>query len=1059
MYHTSNHRIQNRDNSINIVQLNCRRKRSVAYEIRDKAKNQNIDILAIQEPHTTNSKITGFGFQNRVIPGSDVDPWTAIVVLDPTLTIVKLTNFCNQHFTVISVSKFEKTIVIINAYFQFQDDIKIHISHLDKIVSKIRQSHSKIIICADANARSPLWFSDALNAKGRILEDFITDNDLIIENRPGNLHTYSSESAESNIDVTISTPRASILIEHWEVQDGWTTSDHRCILIVINLKPSKTFKERSWHRYNTHKADWELFQNSLNKELHQKDQSRIRNKTELIEAVDSLNKSLRKACNKAIPKKSQAIRKVPWWTPEITTAKKKAYQARRQYQRDRDETTRPLKKLEYHRANDEYKKLIADTKTEKWKKYVTIEGNKNPWGQIYKMQTGKITQQQITCSIEQENGDFTTDWKGTASALLSGIFKDDNAETENLTQKKMRNETNSPPGGKANNFTIAELKKVINKMKHKKAPGPDNFDLEIIKAALPTIENHLLAIYNGCLELGTFPEAWKTGRVVALRKGTKDETKTGSYRPICLLPILGKTLEALVLLRLNSEIDNKLKANQFGFRTGLSTEDAIVKFGEMVDESAGKYTIAIFLDIKGAFDNVWWTSVLYELKKKNCSRNIYNILKDYLNNRKVIMRTGNEQVEKIVTRGCPQGSILGPTLWNLVFDSNLTCLEDEDCETIAYADDQVLIITGNSRAELEIKGQKTVNAVQNWCTTHKMQLATEKCQMILAKTKGNALNSRASIVIKIDGKSIKRVEHFKYLGVTFSTKMKVKEHIENISQKTSQIFNNLAKVAKRDWGIGYRALNIIYKGLYIPIATYAAAGWIDRTDKKSKDKLDKSQRTALIRVTGAYRTVSGEAMPVVAGSLPITIEAQKRKLHYLLRKNLPLTVGTNEYHGPFPKESIHKIKKEIHKQSLIQWQERWDNTPKGRETYKHIPNISNRLRSYWIHPNHYTTQFLTGHGNFKEKLFSFKLINSAQCSCGEVDTLSHVLNDCYKYEHIRIELKEKLGTINRLEIKQILTKDKFQIFKELAHRILTEKETREREEEGEDGTENIEIGT
>ena len=213
-----------------------------------------------------------------------------------------------------------------------------------------------------------------------------------------------------------------------------------------------------------------------------------------------------------------------------------------------------------------------------------------------------------------------------------------------------------------------------------------------------------------------------------------------------------------------------------------------MKLREIIESSECKYVLAIFLDIKGAFDNVWWLSVLYELKRKRCPKNIYKLIKDYLSERKVLIRDGVNGVTRKISKGCPQGSVLGPTLSNLIIDIILWTIIEIHGQTIAYADDQVILIEGNSKRELEVKGQNLLNEVMKWCKAQKLQLSREKC--VLMMLKGN-LHIKASSTIKIEDKRIKRVEEFKYLGVLLDTRMKVEPHTEVIATRTKKTFYSL----------------------------------------------------------------------------------------------------------------------------------------------------------------------------------------------------------------------------------------------------------------------------
>lgn len=85
------------------------------------------------------------------------------------------------------------------------------------------------------------------------------------------------------------------------------------------------------------------------------------------------------------------------------------------------------------------------------------------------------------------------------------------------------------------------------------------------------------------------------------------------------------------------------------------------------------------------------------------------------------------------------------------------------------------------------------------------------------------------------------------------------------------------------------------------------------------------------------------------------------------------------------------------KQQLIEeWQLRWDASRKGRLTYQFFLNIEKRLiPPIWL--NHLVTQFLTGHGDFRAKLYGFRLKPDPHYACGAgEETTEHVLFHCLR---------------------------------------------------------------
>ncbi|KAH0947461.1 hypothetical protein HN011_006440 [Eciton burchellii] len=109
-----------------------------------------------------------------------------------------------------------------------------------------------------------------------------------------------------------------------------------------------------------------------------------------------------------------------------------------------------------------------------------------------------------------------------------------------------------------------------------------------------------------------------------------------------------------------------------------------------------------------------WPRLFSLLKDLHILPHVYNLLRSYFEGREVQIRTPECIARKKINCGCSQGSILGPILWYTYLD-NLLSLDKEESITdfAAYADDVCILISGNSRRELEIKANTAVKTIYN----------------------------------------------------------------------------------------------------------------------------------------------------------------------------------------------------------------------------------------------------------------------------------------------------------------------------------------------------------
>ena len=151
-----------------------------------------------------------------------------------------------------------------------------------------------------------------------------------------------------------------------------------------------------------------------------------------------------------------------------------------------------------------------------------------------------------------------------------------------------------------------------------------------------SISPYLELLFNTCIYHGIFPDIFKIAQVIPLHKGG-DKDDCNNYRPISLLPAIGKLFEKLISHRLSEHLDshNILSHHQFGFRKNYSTELAVNDIHEKLlnNLDKGLNSCTVFLDLAKAFDSVDHTILLRKLYKYGVRGIALKLFESYLTNR------------------------------------------------------------------------------------------------------------------------------------------------------------------------------------------------------------------------------------------------------------------------------------------------------------------------------------------------------------------------------------------------------------------------------------------
>ncbi|CAB0039993.1 unnamed protein product [Trichogramma brassicae] len=414
-----------------------------------------------------------------------------------------------------------------------------------------------------------------------------------------------------------------------------------------------------------------------------------------------------------------------------------------------------------------------------------------------------------------------------------------------------------------------------------------------------------------------------------------------------------------------------LADSQFGFRKRRSTVDAIQTVlstarsaisGKRWHRGTKKYCAIITLDVKNAFNSARWDKILTALSQMEVPAYLQRMVSNYFRGRVLEFTTDDGAETYEVTAGVPQGSVLGPILWNVMYDRILRLELPRPAKIVGFADDIAITVVAKHLDLVEFYSNETIRLVRKVTET-----------------------------IIVGGHYITSAPCIQYLGVHIDARLRFEEHLRIVSDKANRVAGALLGLMPNIGG-PRSSRRRLYANVVDSILLYGAPAWSEAAKKQSYTRRAASiHRRACLRMICGFCSISHEATYVLASIPPLTLLIDERSRLYSRRLE---SVGSEE-----------------RAKTIEEWQAQWTRSRKGRVDTRLIPNITPWIERRHGEVDYHLTQLLTGHGCFRSYLCWSKNDTSDLCPVcpAAVEDVEHVAFRCPRFTEEREVLHRLFG--------------------------------------------------
>lgn len=755
----------------------------------------------------------------------------------------------NLEYTAIAVKSDNSCFFIFSIYVHCNQ--LIDTGDIESILNAFR-SDDFLLLGGDFNSKHTNWANYNCNSNGNILNSFLLNDQLFHRTKliSSSLPTRFSINSFSFIDLFL---LSSNIMSNDHARTYPFESDHMAIEIYIKIPKLLTNPRISILNFN--KTNWPKVNRILTSQMQENLPPINRNISE--SEIDIYVKQLEENTLKIVEENTPYIKIHPKYQMELNSFTMKCISEKKILRRKWHNSGRSntLLKSFINRLTKIISQLIQIQYNKKLDNEMShIKPGPRVFRDIrrfsgkggYQMPLMQESVDEIS-SAELLASHFASIHNLSEAALTAGNECPPNALVDSLRSSHSRPITcfsddwgadgsNTPPSAISNPFvTVKTVSAFIKSRKNQKSKGEMQISNFILKK-LPYIFHFFLTIIiNHCLNISYFPSCWKHATIVPVPKGCNCTSDHSQYRPISLLSSVSKILELAIKSHINEHI-LALKATntyQFGFICGRSTSHAITLLSE--DIHAASYrktpTLAVTIDLHKAFDSVWLNGLIFKLNSYNFPMHIIRMILNFVSNRTFQVKFRNHLSSSFsMAAGVPQGSILGPILFNL-YISDFPSYINPAIKSIFFADDIFLYISKRHIPSAIASLNRYLEVVVDYLNLWKLSINYDKSKSILFRKSDTYIpksckmyKTNSNVKIIVNSQILQNESNIKYLGVTLNRKLSAIPHVKRIRALANAAFGCLRNIFNNS-RIPINVKTLAYRQLIRPIMLYGFVGW------------------------------------------------------------------------------------------------------------------------------------------------------------------------------------------------------------------------------------------